>query len=423
MKSARSIYIPLIVLLVGLFLYRSVYRPIDAYIGPDQEIWDLDYWRASGNVWNHGEDPYNCQVYAKYLNEIDGFNEDCIGNFYTPAAHIIFSLLAMLDKGTSFYLLLSVNIFLIFIVLFLLGKVMAEYIPLNLPEYALLAALLSTGIRTNLKYSQTGLLVTVPILICYLYARRNRQILAGTWLSLVSLKPTSLPLYVLYYFLKRNYKLVITVLVVCLALFVVPLVLTERPVLDSIYNYVGNYRYHNQGADDTSPFKPYSANQYQLSVLVFRIMNTNEGIAPMIAWTLAAALVIYCFFLLQKKDDTPASGLLDFSIVSLATMIFVYHRSYESLLLLLPFLYLYIRAKTIGDPRHEKIWMVVIALLLLAEMAPSDLSVKLITIFPNLADYYLYRLVAPFKVWLSVVTMMILLVIKNQQVRSTSRVS
>lgn len=408
-KNTRWIWIALILLLVSLFLYRSVYRTAAAFLGPENRVWDLDYWRAIGALWLDGEAPYGCQVYASYVAEYKGLIWDCYPSFYPPWLIAAFSLLAKVSRTTAFWVFYSLNISLVFVLLWMVGKILSKYMTIGLPEIALLSSLLLTGFRTNIKYSQLSLYEGVFLFAFFILLQNKRQTSAGVALALASLRPTTLPLFLIYVLIKKHYRTLVTALILIVMIWGLPLLLTGRPIVDSAVSYITNYAYHNTGIDNVSPFFPDSATQYQLPIILFRLFNSNAAVVELLSWGIVLALCFLSFRVISRDTANQHTELLDFAIVSVLTMSYIYHRSYDAFLFFPAVLIFYILARRETGNGRRLLWIGALLVIILGDALPSNISVTAIDYMPQLAESYLFRLLAPVKAWLSFLLLLSLL--------------
>lgn len=413
LKTLTCVFI--LVISVLSFMYKGLLKGI-------AEIpTDLHFFYAAGQVWHAGLDVYNRDLFTDWLKQLGGDKALAGGSAYPypPQGSVLFALLPLISLETAHLVVLSINISLLVIALAMLGSILSWYRPIGLLEITLLASFLNTGFgRGNVRGAQTGLLVCVLLLAIFILVARGRNGWAGLGLGVLSFKPTFLPLYVAYYLLRRSYRLVSLCLVTAAACTLVPLLLTQRPLVATLTNWVRTITMH-QGAqhiNDPSPFTPYSAQLVNLGPLVYRVLNASSGVATA---SLALILLIafsYTAYLIRRTPHTASDSLLDFGLISALSLLSVYHRSYDIFLLFPGLLYIYAHAANAREKAIRQPWLgfVVVAMLLIS--LPGDMTVNLSNVYPALLDSYAWRVVAPLQAWAGVAVFGALLWLKSRQV-------
>jgi len=152
MNREKYFWVVVICLLTALFLYRTVYRSASFFIESEDLNWDMDFWYSAGSMWLEGENPYDNKVFSQRMAELRG-EQIASADYpfsYPPHVLTLFSLFALLPLKTVVWVMFGVNLVLIFLLLFMIGKIVSFDKPVGWPEAAFIMAMLCTGIRTNL---------------------------------------------------------------------------------------------------------------------------------------------------------------------------------------------------------------------------------------------------------------------------------
>lgn len=402
------------------FAYNGVLR--SASFTPDQYLSaDFPRFYAAGQLWNEGRDPYNYTQLFDRLAQVVGLEKaqySPSGYYYPPQASVLFGWFGSLSLNNAQYLMLALNLILLVASLWMLAHIMSWYRPVGLFELTLIISLLNTGFaRNNVREGQTGLWVCVPLLGAFILAYHGRKTLGGLALSILSFKPSFLPLYLLYFFIKKSYKMVIICVVVSAVLTITPLLLTQRPLVDTTTTWVKQLGTQSApgSTDDPGPFVLRSATMHHLTPLVFRILNSQSTLASAVSWLLILALVGFGGYLMWRSRPSAKGELLDFSLVSALSLFALYHRNYDIFLLFPGFIYMYLHAMNSTSKAAQRNWLVFLVFSVAVHFLPSDAMLQLSYRFTNLPDNYLFRVLAPFQTWAGLAVLGALLWLKWSQ--------
>jgi hypothetical protein len=431
-RSVRSgILVLVIVVSTASFVWSGVWEPIARRTVAADFI---DFYTA-GQLWNEGRDPYDSSVYQARLTEnvlSQSAAADAgsttgpkpIGYPYSPLATVLFALLARLPLERAFLVMMAINVALLASCLMLLAHVLARFRPIGLAELALLAALANTGFaRTNVSTGQSTLFACVLLLTAFLLATSKRSpIWAGLALGGVSAKPSFLPLFLAYHGLRKAWLLVLSCAATVAVTVLVPLLLTNRSLLTTAVNYRQMLQVYTQNpAQDSSPFLATGVGLINLAPLVNRIMNAESLLTAGVSWAIIVALCGWMAYLTWRSHVTPLGDLLDFSILSMLSLLAVSHRHYDQFLMFPGIVYLYVGAMRSADDAGRWGWLAFVGVVVLAIGLPNDASLRVSDRFPALLDSYAWRVVAPFQTWAGVALTGALVWLKTQQVRATSK--
>lgn len=411
------------------FFYNGIYRSLDSYTSLENfPSADFERFYAAGQLWNEGADPYNYKAFVARFGAVAGEKQVSLspsGYFYPPQTTALLALLPRLSLQDAYLVTLVIDLILLVVALWLLAYIISWFRPVGLIEITLLIALTNTGFaRTNIRAGQTGLIVCVPLLIAFILGVYGRKWLAGLGFSLLSIKPTFLPLYMGYYLLRRVNSLVITCVVVSGLLTLLPLILTQRAVVDSLLGWVQSMQSQaNPGnADDPNPFVPGSATMLHLTPLVYRVFNGQSTLTSAIGGLIILGVVGYAAFLIWRSRASYSRqvALLDFGLVSALSLLAIYHRNYDIFLIFPGLLYIFLHTMTVSQRKAQLGWGLFVAVSVVLLCLPQDLPLQLYYKVSFLQDNYLWRVVSPFQTWVAVATLGVLFWLKVRQLKAGS---
>jgi alpha-1,2-mannosyltransferase len=167
-------------------------------------------------------------------------------------------------------------------------------------------------------------------------ARSGRTKTAGVLLAIaICLKPTVAGGLLLYYLIRRQWKVAGTATAVAAAIAsvgVLRLGLAGVPWLASYFENANRIFSSGSLADFTRP-GTIRFNMVNAQVLFYSLLG-NASSANLVAWCLAVGLLA-CWLWFCWRRRTP-SGLLEISAIAVVSLISVYHRFYDAALLMWP---------------------------------------------------------------------------------------
>src|SRR2546423_15693199 len=104
-------------------------------------------------------------------------------------------------------------------------------------------------------------------------------------------------------------------------------------------------------AQDTSPFQPAGVGLLNLAPRVNRIMNAESMSTAVLSWAIIVLLCGWTALLVLRSQPTALGDLLDFSIVSMISLLAVSHRHYDQFLMFPGIVYLYVASMRKVDER------------------------------------------------------------------------
>ncbi len=409
----------LIVFFILIFIQKGVLQSIGDYKEVPSNGRDLWNFRAGGYLWRKGENPYDPDKLDEYwANQDDSIKRITYKNimyYYPPQTSVIFSWLSRLSYGTSYWLFLTANIILTIIVMFLVGIVLSWYLPIGLLEITLLSSFLHIGLRTNIRFNQSSTLVAVFVFLTFVLAKNHKEILAGIALGFVSLKPTFFPLFWIYYFVIGSRKLVISSIISGLLLTVLPIIFSGRNLFETMENLIFARQTHLNDFDNPSPFVSSSITHQNFEPLVFRISDNQSNLTLLFSWIIILSFCILIYYLIYKNRHIKKEPLLDFAIISVASILVVYHKNYDSFLLLLGLLYIYIQIQKSESLNTKTKWLMVLLVILGIKILPTNFLFLLFAKTPFTIETYIGRLLSSFHVWGNILLLVTLLLFKISQ--------
>jgi hypothetical protein len=410
----------IITLSLSLFIYSGFFRGLEG-LKPDAPAHDFYLWYAAGQLWNEGRDPYDHDLFRAQLTQLAGGKpfRGNTGYYYPPQTTVFFSWLAYLPVEAAYFTFIGINLICLIASIGMLALILSWYQPIGLLEITLLSSFVSTGFgRMNMREGQLGILACVLVLGLFILARYQKNRLAGVWLAALSFKPTFVPLFFGYYLLRRSYQLILVCIIVGSLITFVPLLLAGYPVVETLLNWLEMLKLQSSASsieniDNPSPFTPNSALMSHLIPLVYRILNAQSTLTTIIAWLIIFALIGYTTYLIERHKSSHRGELLNFSLVSALSLISIYHRPYDEFLLFPGILCIYIYAVQLKDRNAKLRWGFLLVSIILLLLLPIDLSSRISSAYPILLDSYLWRIIAPFKAWVGVIVLGVLLWLKT----------
>jgi hypothetical protein len=293
---------------------------------------------------------------------------------------------------------------------------MSLYRPLGLAELVVLAAFLNTAFaRIPVRESQVSLVAGVFILGTFLASRSKRRVVAAVLLSATAYKPTFTPLYFVYYLVLRQFRVAALAGVLAVLLTVGPLLATQRPVVETLRDWVTMLTFMSSPGtlDDPSPFYALSAEMLNLSPLIYRILDSYTPISVSTATALTFGLCVYSFYAIKYTKQSSHS-LLNFSIVSALSLVCFYHRPYDVFLLFPGLVAIYAHAANHHVSTSKARWYVFLVVVLFLLSLPIDSATRLAVAYPALLDQYVFRVIAPYQAWIGLAVVLCLLWMKRR---------
>ena len=415
--------LPLLLMLIfaSLYIYKGAIDSINDYKNSQSNSWDFCIFHTIGSLWRDGESIYSPGAVNAYLEKwgvCEYAIEGQLTFFYPPQVSMLFSGLSYLSFDTAFWVFFAINNALSICILILAGKILTWYRPLGIIEITLLASFLHFGLRTNIQFSQTGAVIGVIYLLVLIFAHQNKPILSGLFLGLLVMKPTFYPLLAFYFMIKREYKLVLFSMISVAVSTLGPLIISGRPIfitLQELWNSFGQVNSYSM--NNPSPFVQSSVPLQNLAPLLFRIFNQYSPMTNVLSWVIISGLSFLTFYLIFLSGKENNHRLLDFGLVSILSFLIIYHRNYESFLVIPGVLFIYL--EVVGGEKRNENWLLLVIFLGIigVKLLPSNTVIKLMELTPFSYDSYFVRLIAPIHAWTNNLIFGILIAYKFRQIK------
>jgi alpha-1,2-mannosyltransferase len=235
----RRVLVLLFLLLYGVYFVRTSVR-----------FWNEGatdfpaYYYAAKAAFHEGSLPYDRSTLQKIAVR-EGRNADEVLPFlYPPPSLIIFSPFINLDYETARRLMLIINLVLVFVLLYLLGKILGEKPGSWLSFFALLYAAFFVPLTITISYGQINILVIVLICGAWYLAKEDRH---PVWVALLLALATILKLYPILllvpFWLRKQYKTVGFTLLFIAILVGITILVLPKGIWNSWYGNVGSVGY------------------------------------------------------------------------------------------------------------------------------------------------------------------------------------
>lgn len=397
----------------ALFLYRGIIRHSSAIHS------DFNCFYTAGQLWNEGANPYDYNTYRARRIALAGAEPvtDNYGLLYPPPAVAFFGLFARLPIQPAYIVFMVFNVGLALACLWMMRTILRWFISVGWFEWAFLASLLNTSFAfANVR--QVGLIACTIILASFIVLKHQRLGWAGGLLGLLVFKPTFLPMYLAGYTVRRQWRLVLACGAAGCILMLAPIVLAGRPPVETMQNWltVAKTNQAPGDANDPSPFVNGSIRMLHLAPLAYRVLNSQSEMAIMVVWAMLAAIVGYAFLLMLIGNPYEDASLIDFGLMSVLSLLVIYHRHYDIFLLFPGLLAIYIHTRRLTDKVQQRRWSLFLLALVLCLCVPINRIDEWSVFYPALQDNYLWRVVAPLHSWATIGVVGALLWLKTEQI-------
>jgi hypothetical protein len=191
-------------------------------------------------------------------------------------------------------------------------------------------------LHTGLATANPAMLVAGLIVGAIWAGHARREKTAGVLLALaICLKPTMAGGLLLYYLLRRRWIVVVMSFAVAATIAMVGWARLAVAGVPWIPSYIENSRrmFNVGSVDDFTQASGLRFNLINTQVFFAGLLN-NAPVANLLAWLLGTTLLGRWIWLCYRRGSS--SGLLEVSAVSILSLIPIYHRFYDAVLLMLP---------------------------------------------------------------------------------------
>jgi hypothetical protein len=322
-------------------------------------LWDFTTVFSASRVWLHGGNPYDMQqVFHAYaqsnpappLAKPDPELLTTWGSFQPPSTLLLLAPFALLNAGPAALAWLALNLLcvsLLFPALFSL----ADIRDIRSRWLLIAATLASAPVQHALDLGQISVVAATLVILALWALSRDRRFLAGLLLGLAaSIKlPLAAP-FAVYFLLTGEIRLCAsTAAVAALTCAAGALQLNAHgiPWLTDLHRNVVQ-GFAPGGINDPRLGGAWRHALINVGALFFTVLD-NATIVTTLTYSLVAALIA-AFVRGILRTRNPATDLLCLSIVAAISMLPMYHRLYDAILLALPLAWAVAR---LDDDRHH----------------------------------------------------------------------
>lgn len=243
-----------------------------------------------------------------------------------PFAAVVFSPLAMMSLPQSLILCLALNLLATGACIVLVKALLGSMWPFRAVCYMSALLLSWAPYRVTLRVGQISLIVAALLLGSVLSWKRDKKILAGLLVGLSLCKyPLSLPFF-LYFVWRKEWKIAAIALLVVAALTEIFSLRLGLSPLQVILDYV-RVTGHRSLSNDA-----HFAGATEIGPLLFALTG-NESLANGLNIALAALALVSMGLVFTRE---PRCEKMHLAIVALFSLWYVYHRTYDSVVCILP---------------------------------------------------------------------------------------
>ena len=316
----------------GLILLEFALCVVRVYPAIERTNWDYDIFYRIGRTVADGQDPYSPELWYKSpaLNP--------------PSSLPLFFLMGLPSLNTSKWIWITLNelmgltIVPLSVLVFRLTSADRSRQQLSRSDVLLLTACFITT-RSFFQLRNTGQvsMLAATCLVAALLAReRTRPIIAGVWLSLATIKINTMLPFLLLFNKRKDIISWISLSLSVGLLLILPGHLDRLP--SQLVHCLGYIKEFSQpgGINDYTDEGPISNSHISVTRAVYGLGMTDRS--SMEAIQTSVILLAFLFILFGIYWEQWPIGLLS-AQVALFSMIFLYHRSYDMVLLAFPLVY------------------------------------------------------------------------------------
>ena len=341
------------------FLGRSIY-----YVPSNCGDFVYQWWGGAYAL--QGKDPYA-------VRGQDPPNEDRPGFIYPPFTLPFFEVFAIVPLATAKIILTCIHV-LICLSLGLLTRRAPlaqdgdESVMLSPALAALLTApvILSISTHWGMKAGQLGFLVTFALLGALTAQARQpgRPVVAAAYLALAAVKVQTMAPFMLLFLRRRDLRTWLFLSLIMVVLLLVAGNPADLPrQFSAFFDAVAANREPGR-TNDNSLLNPLANTNIGVEHVLYRLGLDHRPTITVLALTCTLGLGVWLAYIINSKQDLPRGACC--SLVTLYSTVFIYHRTYDLCILILPLFYSVSRLHTVARPaRWCYAWVVVAVLLVL----------------------------------------------------------
>ncbi len=352
--SLRKVAVFLLLFVVVLvFIVRGPVRAV-------QSSSDFSVYYCCARVWIQGADPYDGETLEFVAREAGGAPEIFLRNALSaPMTFVLLAPFAFLPWEAGKTAWMCVNI--ICTGFALLGLLqLCETRTAKLRKIILCTLVLGLApVHTSIGLGQLTIVVLASLVWGAVCAIRKKQVWAGVLFALATaLKPQCGALFLVYFLLRKKWRIFFSGAVVVGILLAVGIARLEMSGVDWVSSLRANHEAFFAGGSGDVTIQAHRHQFLHLEGPIY-VLFQNRLTAKVLPWVLTA-IVATLLLLALRRLSGQRDELLMYSIVSVVTLVPFYHRVYDAALLSVPLAW----ALGTSDPRSRRIRIATLVLIL-----------------------------------------------------------
>lgn len=228
--------INLLCLLLTLYWFYHLVPPLINKFRNPISIDDFRWYYAASKAARDGLSPYALETFTNYILPLLAGNSEFTPFVYPPTIIPLILPLSYFSYDTAARVFL---VFDILSVLFLLygATLLLDCKRASFKIYCLCACSLIFGVTWSVRLGNISIIVSSLVVWVVLFARHDKNTIAGILLGVSTLKPTLSLLFMFYFLLKKRFTLLGWSMATSLALTAIGLWISNTSVVDFIYMY------------------------------------------------------------------------------------------------------------------------------------------------------------------------------------------
>jgi hypothetical protein len=366
-------------------------------------------------AWRHGCNPYQpakilVEKFFPNANNGKGFN----GGIYPPTTSLLMMPITYFHWNTAKKIWMIWTLFVFVVTMYLLKRhLLVKFNNSKRLKFSLIALLAFSPFHTGIALGQVSIIVICFMILSFLYYLKGYITIPAFLLAIsVGIKPQLALFLVIFYILKKKYKIVIFfgAIYASIVIFseIYPLIIDGNQLGSSWtmwlrrvfagYGITGGERFIYTDIDKFSTVN--------IQVLISQFFD-NSFLVKIISFTIYFVMIlifIYEYFRNKENDD-----FVIFSVLSILMLLPVYHRFYDASLLIVPLIWSILRLKE----NKAEINMSILTFLLLIFSVPGGTILILLT--PHLpqlisTSFVWNFIVLPHQVWILLSSYMLMII-------------
>jgi hypothetical protein len=405
-------FILFFLLAVALFVVRGPVRSVNNSA-------DLTGPYLQSFAWRNGCNPYQSakilvEKFFPNANNGKGFN----GGIYPPTTSLLMMPITYFHWNTAKKIWMIWTIFIFVITMYFLGKqLLIKFNNYKRLKFSLLVLLAFSPFHTGIALGQVSIVVICFMILSFLFYLKSWITLSAFLLAIsVGLKPQLALFLVIFYILKKKYRILAIFCVMYASIIVFseiyPLIIDGNQIGSSWTMWLGRV-FAGYGVTGGERFLYTDIDKFStinIHVLISQFFYNSflVKIISFITYFLMILVFIYIFLKNKECDD-----FVVFSVLSMLMLLPVYHRFYDASILIVPLMWSILKVKKIKNDINLSL----LAFLLLVFSVPGGTILILLTphlpqIIKNSAIWNF--IILPHQVWILLISYMLMIVIMKR---------